>query len=599
MSRAAPLVRTGAWLLVLATLATAGTACAMQQPESPAAVRRELRALLAAGRLQQAEAVARRRAGELELATALGEVLAEQGRLDEAGAAFARAVKDRAPDRMLAQARLAELEERRGRREESRRLARDLAARAEAGDRLTAEDWTAAGIAYRLLGAEDPQLFKEALRAFDRAIAADSTALEAQLRVGDLFLEKYNAPDARAAYQELLRRDPGNARARLGLARVRLFEGDAGAWADARLSLAANPNLVSAHALLARMALDAEEYDSARAHAARAAALDSSALEAWALTGAVAALTGDSAGFREAERRAGRLTPRPADFYAEIAEAAARHRRYAEAVALACRAVALDSGSARALGTLGVNQLRTGAIDSGRAYLERAFAKDPYHVWNKNTLDLLDTFASYRTTASARFVIVADPEESELLSLYLAPLLEQAFDTLARRYGYHPPTPVRLELFRRHADFSVRTVGLTGLGALGVSFGSLLAMDSPSARDPGDFNWGSTAWHELTHAFTLGLSRDTRDLSNADLALSADGRRLEILDGTAVPQPRPQGVVDTRTFKVTPAPAPATTPSASERSDGGTDWLPIVAIALVLTATVGLTLRHRRRPAST
>src|SRR5207245_2619336 len=143
----------------------------------------------------------------------------------------------------------------------SRRLARDLAARAEAGDRLTAEDWTAAGIAYRLLGAEDPQLFKEALRAFDRAIAADSTALEAQLRVGDLFLEKYNAPDARAAYEELLRRDPGNARARLGLARVRLFEGDAGAWADARLSLAANPNLVSAHALLARMALDAEEYD--------------------------------------------------------------------------------------------------------------------------------------------------------------------------------------------------------------------------------------------------------------------------------------------------------------------------------------------------
>ena len=97
----------------------------------------------------------------------------------------------------------------------------------------------------------------------------------------------------------------------------------------------------------------------------------------------------------------------------------------------------------------------------------------------------------------------------------------------------------------------------------------------------------------------LGLSRDTRDLSNADLALSADGRRLAILDGTAVPQPRPQGVVDTRTFKVTPAPAPATTPSASERSDRGTDWLPIVAIVLVLTATVGLTVRHRRRPAST
>ena len=46
-------------------------------------------------------------------------------------------------------------------------------------------------------------------------------------------------------------------------------------------------------------------------------------------------------------------------------------------------------------------------------------------------------------------------------------------------------TPIRLELFPRHADFSVRTVGLAGLGALGVSVGSLLAMDSPAARERG------------------------------------------------------------------------------------------------------------------
>ena len=65
---------------------------------------------------------------------------------------------------------------------------------------------------------------------------------------------------------------------------------------------------------------------------------------------------------------------------------------------------------------------------------------------------------------------------------------------------------MRIELFRRHADFSVRTAGLTGLGALGVSFGPVLAMDAPGAREAGAFNWGSTAWHELAHTFTLGLS---------------------------------------------------------------------------------------------
>jgi tetratricopeptide (TPR) repeat protein len=51
-------------------------------------------------------------------------------------------------------------------------------------------------------------------------------------------------------------------------------------------------------------------------------------------------------------------------------------------------------------------------------------------------------------------------------------------------------------------------MGLTGLGALGVSFGSLLVMDSPSARELGHFNWASTLWHELTHAFTLGTTHN-------------------------------------------------------------------------------------------
>jgi len=41
---------------------------------------------------------------------------------------------------------------------------------------------------------------------------------------------------------------------------------------------------------------------------------------------------------------------------------------------------------------------------------------------------------------------------------------------------------------------------------LGVSFGTTLAMDSPAAREAGDFNWGSTLWHELAHTFTLGAS---------------------------------------------------------------------------------------------
>ena len=101
-------------------------------------------------------------------------------------------------------------------------------------------------------------------------------------------------------------------------------------------------------------------------------------------------------------------------------------------------------------------------------------------------------------------MFVVAPNEADLLAPYLTELAE-AYDTFAVRYGYAR----RRRCGSRssaHADFSVRTVGLAGLGALGVSFGSVLAMDAPSARKAGEFNWGSTAWHELAHAFTLGVT---------------------------------------------------------------------------------------------
>lgn len=143
----------------------------------------------------------------------------------------------------------------------------------------------------------------------------------------------------------------------------------------------------------------------------------------------------------------------------------------------------------------------------GRESLEAAFAGDPYNLWVKNTLDLLDVLDEYPETASERFRFYIDGRESALLTLYLSELAEEAYDRLAERYRYRPVTPVRLEVFARHADFSVRTMGLAGLAALGVAFGNVLAMDSPSARDPGHFSWGSTFWHELSHTVTLGITR--------------------------------------------------------------------------------------------
>ena len=68
------------------------------------------------------------------------------------------------------------------------------------------------------------------------------------------------------------------------------------------------------------------------------------------------------------------------------------------------------------------------------------------------------------------------------------------------------PAPVQVEVYPDHEDFAVRTMGMPGLGALGVTFGEVVAMDSPSAHKPGDFNWGATLWHEMSHVYILSAT---------------------------------------------------------------------------------------------
>ncbi|MEO5815268.1 MAG: tetratricopeptide repeat protein [Gemmatimonadaceae bacterium] len=479
-------------------------ACAWQQPADQ---RAQVRALADAGKLDEAERVAR--GGGASLQASLGEVLVMRGRLAQADSVFRVALTSDVAGRRTAEAALAELAYRRGDRTEAFRRASVLAGAFEnPSGAWSADDRVAAGRAYVILGTRNAAAVRSALAAFDRAVQADSSNLEGRLRVGDLFLEKYNAPDAKNSFQDVLTRSPDNARALLGLARVAEFEGKLESMTLLRRAVAANPSLVSAQVQLARYQLEAEEYDSAKVAARRALAVDSASLPAWSMLGAVAWLKGDSAEYNRAKSAAERLSSLPSDFYAELAEAAIRQRRYVDGMRLARTALGIDSTSTRVLGLLGNNQLHAGNIDEGRALLERAFAIDPFNLWHKNTLDLLDNLRTFTTIDRGHFKIIAPPKEAELLATYLVPLLEEAYDSLSKRYQYKPSASVRLELYRQHADFSVRTVGLAGLGALGVSFGPVLMMDAPSARTKGEFNWGSTAWHELTHTFTLGLSNN-------------------------------------------------------------------------------------------
>ena len=469
-----------------------------------------LRTLSEVGKYADAEEAGRRfvgGSGGAELQNALGEVLRLRGKTAEAEAAFRAAMTGRATDSLTARLNLDVLRFDRGEHDEALRDLDGFIDVYNARRRsLTSAELMAVGTAVRYLGVTNHQLFKDARKAYDEAIARDSTNQEAQLRVIELFLEKYNSADAKQDMTALMAKNPRHPRGLLASARIAYFDGS-GATADiVRRSLEVNPNSPAARAFLGSIYFDSEDYAAAAREAEQALATDSTLMEALSVLAAARYLQGDRAGFDAVKRRAVAQNPKAADFFTDLAQSAARNRLYAEAVGFAREAVAADTTSWRAYGVLGMNQLRTGAMEDGRKNLDRAFAGDPYDVWIKNTLDLLDTFKDYRETSSPRFRFIIEGKEADLLSTYMRELAEAAYDSLAARYQYRPPTPIRLEVYRSHADFSVRTVGLAGLGALGVSFGTTLAMDSPAARDAGDFNWGSTFWHELAHTFTLGAS---------------------------------------------------------------------------------------------
>jgi tetratricopeptide (TPR) repeat protein len=461
--------------------------------------------LMLTGRLQAAELLARAQGDSGRVR--LGDVLVRMGRLVEAESVYTAVVQSKGVGTRPALAGLVELAMRRGDHDAAIEIARSIAADWRA--RREAWSWAdhlAAGRALRLLGRLEPSAVREALAAFDSATAADPRRVEGELGAADLFLERYNAPDAQVGYRAVLEVSPEDPRALVGLARVAAFNhsGDAVELLDRALSVDAS--YVPALVLRAQMLLEEEHYGAADSVIEIALAVDSTSQDAWAAAASLAWIRGDNAAFSRAESRVKALNSRPADFYAAVAEAAGRHRRYGEAVEIARRGLALDPNSATVLGALGTNLLRTGQMAEGREMLERAFQLDPYHLWHKNSLDLLDELDEFSTTTIGRFTIVAPERIATVLVSVLVPLLEEAYDSLASRYDHRPPTPIRIELYDRHADFSVRTVGLAGLGALGVSFGTLLVMDAPEARPAGEFNFGSTAWHELAHTFTLGAS---------------------------------------------------------------------------------------------
>ena len=467
-----------------------------------------LRVYIETGRYAEAEATAKRFLLKTpdtgSVRHELAETLAITGRYTEAITEFERAAADSAKsdavaDKLESDLRRAEIFDLIGQEDRAKAIYETFVKHYTDNDPETARELTL--VARALVHLER---YQDANDMYRSAIEADSDYLEAQLGAGELFTEKYQYGDAALFLDDAFKINPNSARAFLDLARNKRLDGDAETSAALAKALSINPNLVEAIALKAALSLEASQIDEASAEIDKALKVNPRSLEAHSLRAAMLYLQDKDYEPEVAATLA--IGPKYGGVYNTLSHYATITRRTEQAVQFARRATEIAPRLWDAHLNLGMSQLRLGQMEPGREAVEKAFKGDPFNIWAKNTLDLLDTMREYKETKSGPFIIKASAQESDVLSPYAAKLLEEAAAKLTAKYKFTPKGPIIIEIFQNHEDFAVRTLGIPGLGALGVCFGVVVAQDSPSAREAGEFNWGSTLWHEYTHVITLQMT---------------------------------------------------------------------------------------------
>jgi len=368
----------------------------------------------------------------------------------------------------------------------------------------------------RLAAGSNPYLRAEGLWALERYQDANEQfkALVKQepknalyrVRWGFLFLERFNTNEAGNLFNEALQIDKDNAQAYLGLARVSAegFGGKAVELAEKAAKL--DPKLPDAHELLAFLALEDNDEERSAKEADLALAISDEALDALAIHAVIDWLD-DKADTPHLENRwidrVLKVNPAYGEAYATAGHFFVLNRRYTEGIKFYRKALDLNPRLWNARAELGVNLMRLGQEGEARQLLEQCYNASYKSAEVVNTLRLIDSYANFSIYETNQTILRLAKKESDLLRPYFESEMKRAIATYEKKYQLKLDGPVQVEVYPDHEDFAVRTMGMPGLGALGVTFGSVVAMDSPSGRPPGSFHWASTMWHELSHVYVL------------------------------------------------------------------------------------------------
>jgi Flp pilus assembly protein TadD len=349
---------------------------------------------------------------------------------------------------------------------------------------------------------KDASDFKDANEQFRLALKEHPDGVEIRDRWGRFFLERYNRDEAEGLFQEALKLKKDDAGAYIGLALTASegFSSKAIEFAEKAAEL--NSKSAEPHEVLAYLALEDNNPDRAAKEADKALEISNEALDAMAIHAAIDWLNDKKT--TPWEDRVLKINPLYGEMYETAGHFFIINRRYVDGIANYRKALDLNPHLWEARAQLGVNLMRLGDEDGARQQLEICYNGGYRNAEAVNTLTLIDSYKKFDTFKTNNTILRVNKKEADLLHPYFETEMKRAIAAYEKKYGYKLPGPVQVEVYPDHDDFAVRTLGLPGLGGvLGVTFGAVVAMDSPSGRTPGSFHWASTLWHEMSHVYVL------------------------------------------------------------------------------------------------
>jgi tetratricopeptide (TPR) repeat protein len=202
------------------------------------------------------------------------------------------------------------------------------------------------------------------------------------------------------------------------------------------------------------------------------------------------------------------LNPRAGEYLTVVGETLESSRRMALAEKFYLAASNLAPQRVDARTRLGLLYMQMGRTDDARKALDAAIRKDPYHVRANNMRKVIGLLDGYETLQTDHFVVRYDSKTDGVMARLAAEFLEAEHGPLAKLYGYEPPERTQFEIYSRAKGRSAHewfSTRMVGLPWIQTIGAStgMMVALASPASAERHYNWTRVLRHEYVHILTL------------------------------------------------------------------------------------------------